>query len=385
MFKAFNPLFSIQKVIKEIFGKELHQKRQLSLAYAAVGLFESESLFLHEMGLGMAQARGVNKKHATKQIDRLLSNPGFDIWKLSKSWVPHIIGTEKKELMVALDWTTFAHDNQEMLCLNVLTGKGRSTPLLWKTVEKNRIKNNRARYEDQMLSQLKSALPKNIKVTLVADRGFASKLFFRFLEQELGFNYIIRIKINTTITDEKGLSQKASQWLEKSGRAKSLKNASITKEKHPIKRFVSVKDKGMQSAWFLVSNLEDIPTRMLIKHYARRWKIEPYFRDVKDGRYGYGLSNTHIKNAQRRDRLFLIVVLCYTLLNLLGEAGESVGLDKYLKVNTVKTRTHSLFRQGQFYLDYFRHFNQAQQKLLLNQFAKILAQHQFWLDFHGFS
>src|SRR4051812_38697443 len=34
------------------------------------------------------------------------------------------------------------------------------------------------------------------------------------------------------------------------------------------------------------------------------------------------------------------------LLTLLGAAGESLGMDRHLKSNTVRTRTHSLFRQG---------------------------------------
>jgi len=33
-------------------------------------------------------------------------------------------------------------------------------------------------------------------------------------------------------------------------------------------------------------------------------------------------------------------------LTLLGAAGETLGMDRHLKVNTAKHRTHSLFRQG---------------------------------------
>lgn len=374
-------LVNTQTIISNIFGEQLHKKRQLSLSYAALGLFESESLFLHDMGLGMAESRGVNKKHATKQIDRLLSNPGFDIWQLSSLWVPYIVGA-KTELMVALDWTSFYNDEQDMLCLNVLTGKGCSTPLLWRTVDKKRIKHNRARYEDQMLSRLKEVLPASVKVTLVADRGFADRKFFKFLEETLQFNYIIRIKSNTTITTSKGISSKASECIEKNGRAKSMKEVTLTKEYYPIEQFISVKDKGMKAAWYLATNLSGIPSRIIIKHYAKRWKIEPYFRDVKSGRYGYGLRQTHIKSEERRDRLFLIVALCYMVLILLGQAGEKIGFDKYLKVNTVKTRTHSLFRQGQFYLDYFRHFKPEQQKKLIESFSQILTNHSFWLAFY---
>ncbi len=118
------------------------------------------------MGLGMAESRGVKKKHATKQIDRLLSNPGFDVWDLSAYWVPYIIAS-RTEIMVALDWTSFAGDSQHMLSLNVLTSKGCSTPLLWRTVDKQRLKHNRARYEDQMLSRLKEVIPKEVSVTVL--------------------------------------------------------------------------------------------------------------------------------------------------------------------------------------------------------------------------
>ena len=375
------PIVDIQRIISDIFGADLHKKRQLSLAYTALGLFQSESLFLHDMGLGMAESRGVNKKHATKQIDRMLSNPGFDIWDLSARWVPYIVGS-RTELMVALDWTSFAGDEQHMLSLNVLTAKGCSTPLLWRTVDKKRLKHNRARYEAQLLSRLKTVLPADVQLTVIADRGFADKKFLHFLEKELQFNYIIRIKSNTTITTATGIAKKASEWLAPKGNAKSLKAVTLTRDNYPVNQFVCVKDKGMKAAWYLVTNLPEQTSRMVIKHYAKRWKIEPYFRDVKCGRYGYGLRQTHLKSEARRDRLFLVVALCYTLLILLGQAGERIGFDKYLKVNTVKTRTHSLFRQGQFYLDYFRHFDPHQKKKLIESFAKLLDEHDFWLAFY---
>jgi hypothetical protein len=66
-----------------------------------------------------------------------------------------------------------------------------------------------------------------------------------------------------------------------------------------------------------------------------------------------GLEQTHIKSCERRDRLMLVLALSYLLLVVLGQAGEQIGFDKKLKVNIVKTRTHSLFRQGQFYYRLF--------------------------------
>ena len=145
---------NISGVIEEVFGKGLHPKQRDSLGYAALGILESESLILHRMGKGLARVRGIQKKHATKQIDRLLSNKKLSVWELSGLWASYLI-SGSKELIVALDWSAFADDAQTMLSLNLVSPKGLSVPLFWKSVENSRIKHNRARYEDQLLTRLK--------------------------------------------------------------------------------------------------------------------------------------------------------------------------------------------------------------------------------------
>lgn len=373
-------LIKIVSLIEEIYGDNLHKKRQQSIAYAAMGVLASNSLFLHRIAEGLVKTRAGKKKHATKPIDQLLSNKGISIWELSASWVPYVLRNQK-EVTVALDWTSFYDDDQSMLSLNVVTGKGLSTPLLWKSVDKKQLKHNRAQDEDQLLSRLKDVLPKDVEVTLLADRGFADQKFFRFLDEELHFKYIIRIKSNTTIiSDEK--KAKANEWLRPDGRIFGLKNPSITLNSYAVSQFVAIKDKGMKAAWFLVSNTPLKP-REIVNLYSKRWKIEPYFRDLKDDRYGWELEQTHVKSCERRDKLMLILALSYTLLVILGEAGEQIGFDEKLKVNTVKTRTHSLFRQGQFYYEFFFRFTQKEQDSLIEKFRELLQQHDFWCNVLG--
>ena len=53
-----------------------------------------------------------------------------------------------------------------------------------------------------------------------------------------------------------------------------------------------------------------------------------------------------IRQPKRCDRMLLLSALSIALLTLLGAAGESLPYDRWLKANTVKTHTHSLFRQG---------------------------------------
>jgi len=117
---------------------------------------------------------------------------------------------------------------------------------------------------------------------------------------------------------------------------------------------------------------------MLINHCAKRWTIEPQFRDTKDLRFGMGLSSTRISEPMRRDRLLLISAFATALLTLLGAVGESLGMDRLLKSNTSKTRTHSLFRQGcirQGYMLYELIPNMPEHQLapLMERFAEAVA------------
>ena len=66
---------------------------------------------------------GTLTKHGVKQVDRLLSNQGIDVWAFFAHWTPYLIGA-RTEVVVALDWTSFAADEQETIVLSMLTGHG---------------------------------------------------------------------------------------------------------------------------------------------------------------------------------------------------------------------------------------------------------------------
>ncbi len=365
--------------INAIFGKTMHAKRVQSLANAALGLLHAEELILHKIGAGLAQAMGLNKKHTTKQVDRLLSNKKFDIWTESGVWVPYIIGI-RTEIVVSMDWTDFDADGQSTIAVNMITDHGRATPILWKTVDKSSLKHNRARYEDQILSRLKEVIPLHVKVTVLADRGFADQRFFKFISEELKFFYIIRTRGNIYVTDRNKVTQEGKSWLRADGRTKTLDHVGVTLDQYPVEKFVCTKQKGMKDAWYLVSNRTDLTGSSIVKFYGKRWTIEPYFRDIKNQRFGMGLSSTHISTPDRRDRLLFISAIAITLLTLLGAAGEGIGFDKKLKVNTVKTRTHSLLNQGVFYYKCFNNFKVDEQEKILTAFNVLLAGPPIWTD-----
>ena len=161
----------LQNFITTLYEGDLQAKRVLSLANATVGVLTSASLAIHAVGRGLAQAMGTLTKHGVKQVDRLLSNRGVDVWAFFAYWTPFIVGA-RTEVVVALDWTSFAADGQDTIVLSMAAGHGRATPLLWKTVASSTLKGNQRRYEYEVLCRLREVLPAGVKVTVVADRGF---------------------------------------------------------------------------------------------------------------------------------------------------------------------------------------------------------------------
>ncbi len=92
---------------------------------------------------------------------------------------------------------------QATLTLSLLTRHGRATPLVWLTVDKATLKDRRNAYEYQALVRFADALPADIKVCVVADRGFGDHKLYRVLTEELAFDYVIRFRGTITVAAER--------------------------------------------------------------------------------------------------------------------------------------------------------------------------------------
>jgi hypothetical protein len=238
-------------------------------------------------------------------------------------------------------------------------------------VFKDELKDARNAYEDACLRRLAEVLPDGVRATLLADRGFADTKLFGFLG-ELGFDYVIRLKGNTKVGAVDGTTRPAAEG--QGGRARKLRDATVTEAQCPVGAVVCVHAKDMKEPWCLVTGNGEATAPQTIKLYSKRWMVEPSFRDTKDLRFGLGLSAIRIADPQRRDKLLLLNAFAVVLLTLLGAAGESLGMDCHLKSNTVKTRSHSLFRQGCMLYDLIPNMPENRLKPLIERYAEILQQ-----------
>jgi hypothetical protein len=249
-------LEGVNSFLDTVFGDDLHAKRVQSLAGATIGCIHSASLAVSLIGQGLALANGLLPKHAIKQVDRLLSNRGIDVDALLVHWVPYMVG-KRDSIKVALDWTEFDADNQATIMLSLLTRHGRATPLVWLSVDKATLKNRRNGYEYQVLRRLAAVLPADVRVTVVADRGFGDQKLYDVLTEELKFDFVIRFRGNIWVTAADGEARTAAEWVGAGGRARTLRDAMVTADDYPVATVVCVQSRDMKEPWCLAASTTD--------------------------------------------------------------------------------------------------------------------------------
>lgn len=368
--------------LRELFGDDMHAKRVLSLANGVVGAMTAAALCVHAIGRGLAEAMELEPRHAIKQVDRLLSNDGVEMEQILRAWLLHSI-QGLKQIAVAMDWTDFDKDEQATLTIHLITKHGRAWPLMWWTVRKEPDERWRGQTERAALRKFAAALPEDVHVVVLADRGFGSQDLYELLTG-LGLDFIIRFKSNILVETVDGVIGPASMWVPTNGRARLLQGAMVTAERTPLPSLVFVKAKKMKEPWCLASNLSAAKASEIVNLYGRRFTIEEAYRDIKNARFGFGLSATRIGRPDRRDRLILLGVLAQSLLTLLGAACEETGLDRRLRANTVKYRTHSLLNQGLYWYGRIANMREEWLRPLMEAFARIIQKHDVFALALGF-
>ncbi len=233
-----------------------------------------------------------------------------------------------------------------------------------------------------MIVRLHGWLEPDIEVELLADRGFGDQKLYELLEM-YGWDFTIRFRGNIRVENAQGEARSANDWVLPTGRALMLRNARVTENRAEVPAVVVVHAKRMKEPWCLVTSRKGATASQVVKKYGRRFSIEETFRDTKDLRFGMGLKATHISKPERRDRLLLLVAMAHALLTLLGAASEATGMDAYLKANTVKRRTHSLFRQGSYWYECIPTMRDDWLRTLMTAFDKIVREHAVFRETFG--
>jgi hypothetical protein len=169
--------------------------------------------------------------------------------------------------------SSFEKDDHTTLGAYVVTRHGRATPLAWKTVPKSTLEGKRTSYEHEVVERLHAAIPPEVRVVLLADRGFGDQKLYALLGV-LSWDYVIRFRDCILVEDEKGQSRPAVDWVAPRGRAVKVPNARVNADRAPVPAVVIVHAARMKEPWCLATSLAERTAQDVITLYGKRFSIE---------------------------------------------------------------------------------------------------------------
>jgi hypothetical protein len=257
-------------------------------------------------------------KHQIKRCWRFCANDRIETADAMRGVLKRVLKKRKKKLLVSFDWTDIK-GFQTLMASAVF--KGRSIPICWASTSKHVYEGHRSRnaFEEALLLTLRSMIPPQVKVILLADRGFGRTELARFCQKH-GFSYVIRIQpnvqVNCTSFQGKLLDYPVHKGICKLLRSVAYRSHHAVTQNIVI-RWVRGLPKHRDECWFLMTDLSAGPAQ-LSKLYGQRMTIEQLFRDHKNKRNGWSLRDTRITRPERIDRLLLILAIAYLLLCGIG-------------------------------------------------------------------
>ncbi len=192
----------------------------------------------------------------------------------------------------------------------------------------------------RVLRQTARVMPAGVAIVLLADRGFADGKLMKYLKENLGWHFRIRIKRSFQF-------QMEGQWLKvagvslQPGQAYFTPGVSIGKTKpYPNVYLAFAHDKQSDEDWVIVS---DEPTSLqTFAQYRLRFQVEESFLDLKSN--GFKLEASRLRHKFALSQLCGVIAL--TMLFLVLQGVQVVASGKRRQVDAHWNRGMSYLKLG---------------------------------------
>lgn len=312
--------------------------RKRNLALLVTGLYLSASVHLSLI----VRKWPVKAKDPSlvNRLQRFVHNVRLMPRKCYQPLAAQLISTcAAKGLRLVIDVTKVGFKHRAMVV--GLTYRRRTLPLAWSVHKgpKGVIDVNKV---IDLLTSVYQLVPYDCPVHIVADSGFKSADLLRWLQQR-EWQFVIRQPGKTKVRLSTG------QWLYlrdlpiEPGQTRTIGWVWIARTNPfgPVWLLLHWA-KGEEEPWFLVANYAPDLPRPIIKAYKQRMWMEEMFGDMKG--HGFDLESTHLRDAQRIERLMLGVCIAFVWLITLGSWVVKNGYRHLIDVNS--RRDKSYFRLG---------------------------------------
>ncbi len=308
--------------------------------------------FLAKFLIALTQTRSVNlvriaavfggraiPASSYKRIQRFLR--GFDLpmlelalllIRLMKLTPPFVVVIDRTEWKFGGTW-------HNILTLS-LASEDVAVPILWRSLKRKGCSLDAER-EAMMRDFLQWFAVTDIEY-VCADREFASFKWLELLTRKQ-ISYRLRIKANHALTDKHGKTMKARKLLQTASIGEAVICRRWRKLWGRYRVCVTGRKRADGELLLLISNE---PSSAMIEEYRRRWQIETLFGCLKSR--GFDLEETHLREAERLEKLLglLALAICWAWL-----AGERIQQSKPITIKKHGRRAQSVFRVGLDYLE----------------------------------
>ncbi len=240
-----------------------------------------------------------------------------------------------QRLLVVIDRTQWKHHN--LLMVSVVYQK-RTIPLYWQVLDKQ---------GQSSLAEQKAVLRpvfdwvRNYRPVVLGDREFHRVALADWLRQQR-VHFVLRLPKSTTVEPfPKAGYTRLDELAQFPGIAVYEVQVQVTQQQgfgrfNLVTRWKRVYRQGKANqVWYLLTDLESLEAAL--ECYAKRFSIEPMFRDFKSG--GYHLEDTQL-TGQRFLAIVLLIAMAYTLATDQGKRIRRKQVQHYVGRVTEPGRTH---------------------------------------------
>jgi hypothetical protein len=340
---------------------DMHSHRRTSFFAGVSSLLRFKRLTVSGLGQGIKNKTKV--KHNINRMNRLVGNEKLYEERIDLySCLAQELIKGLETVVILVDWSAVTPGGREQLIRASVAVKGRGITI-YEAVYTDKTYNSPKAHKE-FLDGLKQVLPEGCVPIIVSDAGFRVPWFK--LVKSYGWNFVGRVRTpsHCQIGDETEWTACTDFFPKANGKACYLGEGLLTIKskfrcgfyliKKPKKGRVKMNlwkkrskrtnslrsERTERDPWLIVTSLQggqEIADKV-IAIYASRMQIEEAFRDLKNDKWGFGLSHTRTKDTKRLEILVLIAAFANLVCWLLGVAAKNKKAHYQFQANTVKTR-----------------------------------------------
>jgi len=220
--------------------------------------------------------------------------------------------------------------------------KGRAIPVVWHVYrgKKGHLSESAHR---KLLAALAGLMPDDCRVVITGDGEFDGCDWQEDILSH-GWNYVVKTGKGTYITEASGDTFKLGEVCLLPGEDLFFEAVAFTRKKWRTNVLVW-HGKGHKNPLYLVTNLDFSPE--IKQLYKKRFKIEPFFRDLKSK--GFHINRSGLRDPKRLEKLLIAACLAYVL--CIMAASKASQSKFYNLVSRTDMNDLSLFQLGKRFIE----------------------------------